>query len=284
MPRPMKQGLDYFPLDVTFDDNMELFEAECGLDGFGILIKLWQKIYSVGYYIEWNEDIELLFSRKINSEKTKVNSVINASLRRNLFNKRLYEKYKVLTSAGIQKRYITACSSAKRKNISMEVKFFLLDDEYKELITEFIELIPEEIELIPEFSTQSKVKERKLKQIESKEKYIGVFALIQEFTNDESLRTALNDFVKMRDKIKKPLTEQAFKILAKKLTGLSQDTETQVKILEESTLNCWQGIFPLKEVKTNEFRTKADTGQDYREPKDYSHNVDTTGVTDDGLL
>ena len=56
MARPLKTGLDYFPLDVSFDDNIELLEAEEGLEGFAILIKLWQKIYSNGYYIEWNED------------------------------------------------------------------------------------------------------------------------------------------------------------------------------------------------------------------------------------
>ena len=48
MARPSKIGLDYFPLDVTVEDSIELLEAECGLSGFAILIKLWQKIYSQG--------------------------------------------------------------------------------------------------------------------------------------------------------------------------------------------------------------------------------------------
>ncbi len=64
MARPLKIGLDYFPLDVSFDDNIELLEAEEGLEGFAILIKLWQKIYSNGYYIEWNDDCLLLFCKK----------------------------------------------------------------------------------------------------------------------------------------------------------------------------------------------------------------------------
>jgi hypothetical protein len=167
MARPLKPGLDYFPLDISFDDNMELFEAECGLDGLAILIKLWQKIYSNGYYIEWNEDISLLFTRKINSEITKVNSVINVGLRRNLFSKFMYEHYHILTSSGIQKRYITACVGCKRRHIVFEKKYFLLDDHYKELITELIELIPEETELSPEVSTQRKGKEIERKREEN---------------------------------------------------------------------------------------------------------------------
>ena len=158
MARYFKQGLDYFPLDVSFDDDLELFEAECGLDGLAILIKLWQKIYSQGYYLEWNEDICLLFSKKINSDINKINSVINVGLRRNLFDKLLHEKYRVLTSSGIQKRYITACASSKRKQILIDRRYFLLDGHYEKLVTDFIEETPEEIKEISKRIAQ-KVKE-----------------------------------------------------------------------------------------------------------------------------
>jgi hypothetical protein len=164
MARPQKEGLDYFPLDVSFDDNVELIEAELGLQGFAILIKLWQKIYTNGYYLEWNNDVALLFSKKINSEINEVSSVVNACLRRDIFNKLTYEKHNILTSAGIQKRYITACSSSKRKSITMEEKYLLVEDKYKKLITELIKFTPEEIELTPEESTQKKVKEKKVKE------------------------------------------------------------------------------------------------------------------------
>ena len=41
----MKSGIDYFPLDVTLNDKFELIEAEFGLIGFAVVIKLLQKIY-----------------------------------------------------------------------------------------------------------------------------------------------------------------------------------------------------------------------------------------------
>jgi hypothetical protein len=56
MARPKKQGLEYFPLDVTMDDKVQLIEAKHGIIGFGILIKMYQKIYSEGYYYSWEEE------------------------------------------------------------------------------------------------------------------------------------------------------------------------------------------------------------------------------------
>ena len=160
MGRHIKIGLDYFPLDVNIDDNLELIEAEHGLSGFAIVVKLWQKIYSNGYYIEWNPDSVLLFSKKINSELTLINSVLNSCFIRKIFDKNLYERYGILTSSGIQKRYLLACSQSKRKSIIFYSEFKLINSEFTELITDEMRFIQEE-------STQSKVKESKVN--ESKE-------------------------------------------------------------------------------------------------------------------
>ena len=58
-----------------------------------------------------------------------------------------------------------------------------------------------------------------------------------------------SDFKNMRKNIKKPMTERAEKILLtklKKLTGENNE-ELAIKILEQSILNNWQDIYPLKE-------------------------------------
>ncbi len=67
MARRGKQGLDYFPLDVVIDDKVELLEAEHGLSGFAIYIKLLQKIYSQGYYLFIGEDELLLTSKSFHN-------------------------------------------------------------------------------------------------------------------------------------------------------------------------------------------------------------------------
>jgi len=163
MARPVKTGLDYFPLDVNVDDDIELLEAECGLEGYAILIKLWQKIYSSGYFIKWDDDMCLLFARKINSESTKVSSVINSCLRRKIFSKIVYDSYGVLTSRGIQKRFFMACKLCKRKSISVSSELMLVNPEE-------IGVNPELIEDNSEFSAQSKVKERKGKKSKGDER------------------------------------------------------------------------------------------------------------------
>jgi hypothetical protein len=157
MARPVKTGLEYFPLDVNTDDKLELIEAEHGLQGFAIVIKLWQKIYSNGYFIEWNEDIELLFSRRINSEKTLINSVITSCFHRNLLEKTMYDKYGILTSTGIQRRFFNVCKQSKRSSVTAI-------DEYLLIFPEFTDIITELTRINPEISTQRKEKERKEKE------------------------------------------------------------------------------------------------------------------------
>ena len=157
MGRPIKTGLTYFPMDVNIDDNLELLEAEHGLVGFAIIVKIWQKIYSNGYYIEWDDDNVLLFSKRINTEIITVNSVINTCFKRNLLDKKMFEKYKILTSTGIQKRYFEACRASKRINITAIEQYLLVNSEFTGVISELTQINSE-------FSTQSKVKEIKEKE------------------------------------------------------------------------------------------------------------------------
>ena len=68
MARPQKTGLDYFPLDVDIDqdDKVAIIEAQHGIVGFGIVVKLLMKIYDTGYFYEWTEREQILFSNRVN--------------------------------------------------------------------------------------------------------------------------------------------------------------------------------------------------------------------------
>jgi len=160
MARPQKLGLDYFSLDISLDDKVELMEAKCGLEGFAILIKLWQKIYANGYYIDWQEDNVILFSRKINVEVTLVNSVVEECLNREIFDFNLFDKHKILTSTGIQKRYLTTYKQLKRSYIPMKESYLLINSELTDIITE---LIPDDNEVNSEIMQQRKRKEKEKK-------------------------------------------------------------------------------------------------------------------------
>jgi len=113
-----KSGIDYFPLDVTLNAKFELIEAEFGLTGFGVVVHLLQEIYGkAGYYIEWTEEVALLFARRCGLGGSVVSEIIEASIRRGMFDKEIYDKYHVLTSRGIQKRYFEAVSRRKRSRL-----------------------------------------------------------------------------------------------------------------------------------------------------------------------
>jgi hypothetical protein len=49
MARPVKDGVDYFPLDVSLNEKMEFIEAQFGVIGFAVVVKLYQWIYGRGY-------------------------------------------------------------------------------------------------------------------------------------------------------------------------------------------------------------------------------------------
>lgn len=155
MSKTARTGFDYFPLDVVIDDDMELIEAEHGISGFAIVIKLLQKIYSNGYYIDWQEDNVLLFSKRINAEFNVINAVINSCFKRNIFNKNLFDRYKILTSSEIQDKYIIICTQLRRKQILMVKEYCLVQN------PEFIELITAFIPINTEFMPQKKRKEKK---------------------------------------------------------------------------------------------------------------------------
>ena len=129
--RPLKDGLDYFPLDTSLDDSFELIEAKYGIEGFGILIKLYQKIYKDhGYFYPWTEREQLLFSKHINVDINRVNAVIKDAVSWGLFDKERFENLSVLTSHGIQKRYIEACGRRKELTLYQDILF---DDIYAKL-------------------------------------------------------------------------------------------------------------------------------------------------------
>ena len=66
------------------------------------------------------------------------------------------------------------------------------------------------------------------------------------YSDEPKLDTAVKEFITFRNKIKKPMTDHAVKLMLSKLNKLSSDIDEQVEILNQSILNGWQGIYPLK--------------------------------------
>jgi hypothetical protein len=127
MPRPYKKGLDYFELDCYLDDKFGMIEAEFGDKGFAIAVKLYQLIYrELGYYCEWSDELIPLHKSKmgLSSGIGTIKEVVQACIRVGIFSQELFDKYHILTSRGIQERYLRAV--AKRKGIEVKKEYSLV--------------------------------------------------------------------------------------------------------------------------------------------------------------
>ena len=121
----MKQGIDYFPLCTEMDDKIELLEAEYGIVGFAIVIKLFQRIYGGdGYFCRMDRTILQLFSKKLNLDPQYVANVIHKSLDLGIFDYDKFKNYRILTPRGIQKRYFDATN--RRVTCDIDDRFCLL--------------------------------------------------------------------------------------------------------------------------------------------------------------
>lgn len=98
---------------------------------------------------------------------------------------------------------------------------------------------------IPYINTGKKLK---IENTNKKEKG-GMNALIDNYTSNNDLKECLKEFIKMRAAKKKPMTDRALKLLLNELDKLSEEDNMKIKILEQSILNSWQGVFPLKNYK-----------------------------------
>jgi len=163
MARQPKEGLDYFLLDCVLDDKFRLIEAEFGLSGFGVVVKLFQKIYGqCGYYVEWKNEVALLFAKDIGLGGSVVSEIVSASVKRGIFDVNMYERYSILTSAGIQKRYLEA---VKRRNAVVLKRPYLLVS--VDIILENVDINVIYADINPENvcrSTQSRVEKRRVKK------------------------------------------------------------------------------------------------------------------------
>ena len=134
-----KQGIDYagWSVDIFDGDKKidKLLDAK-GWKGFGIYFFLCQRAYKTnGYYYEWGYDDCATTARKmgggINSGTVK--ETVDYCLQVDLFDKRLFDEWGVLTSRGIQRRFWAVLSERRSKTVYQEY-WLLKSEECKGLV------------------------------------------------------------------------------------------------------------------------------------------------------
>lgn len=128
MARPTAKGVEYFPLNVNFINDLKVRKLllSCGAQSIAVLIYLLSTIYKdEGYFVEIHEDEIDLIALDVNVTPEFVVEVINKACEVRLFDVNLYENFNILTSKGIQERYLKI--TERRKNSVVITQFNLIN-------------------------------------------------------------------------------------------------------------------------------------------------------------
>lgn len=129
MARPLKQGLDYHPLDVEFYREIKVRQLNHAFGPIStvILLTLLGAVYKDrGYYAEWNDDLCFLVAVDSFSTEEVVRAVVKKALAVGLFDQECFSAYGILTSKEIQRHYLAA--TYKRKGVNMVAEYFLVPE------------------------------------------------------------------------------------------------------------------------------------------------------------
>ena len=121
-----KQRIDYFSLDVDYyaDPKFVRLRTEFGIKGEICAIRVLCAIYREGYYIQCSDNFLYMIADDTKFTYQFIKEVVTGMARCGLFDKDLFDTDEVLTSAGIQRRWLHAKERARKLETS---KYWLLD-------------------------------------------------------------------------------------------------------------------------------------------------------------
>ena len=183
MARPTKKGLDYFPLDVDFLSDLKVRRIikACGKEAVHILVALLANIYrDEGYYVLWDDDLAFLVADEVGTKEGTVEELVKKAVQVRFFDKDIFDKYSVLTSKGIQSRYILA--TKERKKVELDYKYLLTNEVNRSNIS-----INGRNNSVNQGNNQQS-KEKESKEKESKEKEIKEDATASESASLETFQ------------------------------------------------------------------------------------------------
>lgn len=95
------------------------------------------------------------------------------------------------------------------------------------------------------------------------------------YSENKALDKAFYDYVEMRKKIKKPMTDRAVELAKSKLEKLSKgNIDVAVAILNQSVMNSWQGLFELKERSVSSGCTGSDGAKSEGTKDEYADELE----------
>ena len=191
MARPTAKGVEYFPLNVNFINDLKVRKLllSCGAESIAVLIYLLSTIYKdEGYFVEIHEDEIDLIALDVNVTPQFVLEVINKACEVRFFDVNLYNNFNILTSKGIQERYLKI--TERRKNSVVITQFNLINVNNNSINVNNNSINVNNNPVNVYRSTQSKVKERKGK--ESKVKSLSNDSVKNVYLTETEKRDCMN--------------------------------------------------------------------------------------------
>lgn len=271
MARPRLKGLLYFPFDIDFfeDNKIRILKARYKSDGVLIYLFLLCEIYREGYYIKVDDDFEYIISDELGIDQNKVKQVLNFLLKRSLFDNTLFSLDKVLTSAGIQRRYQLGIKERMRKSRTpLEVgRYWLLNEEDTEPFikcTLFEDNPGKHRGFSGKNSLNSEKNDTKKSKVNNKNNNIA-------FEHPE-LEQAFQMYLLVREHNYGEILPEQIQALRDDLKTLSDKTEEQIAIVKKATAGGYKGFYELKTGKRksgSRQKNKANnfSGRDYNMEK-----------------
>ena len=265
MARPIKEGLEYFPLDCDMDqdDKIALIEAQHGTVGFGIVIKLLMKIYKNSYFYEWTEKEQLLFSKRVNVDINFINVIINDLIKWDFFNEELFRSEQILTSNGIQSRYLIAVG--RRQKVKILRKYLLLDEEivnaHKNLV--IVDNNSNSEIVNADIGTQRKEKKSKVK--ESKVNNNKLLSLYEQLGFGTINKFIFDDIKELAEEYTEVWVEEAFK-------EANDQGVRNLKYLRGILKNWKTKGFKAEKAKSNNYDKKIAQWFNNFEPREYDYD------------
>jgi hypothetical protein len=312
MARPRQDGLKYFSFDTDFfyaDSRIKRLRSLYGNDGLMVYIYLLTEIYRNGYFAEWTDDLRencvadlsltdgfieqvmtYLFGRSLLTEikiSSRAEDVADLDLGISIGSRAedvadlLPIPVTIITSPGIQRRYMEAVKSLRR-DVEVSSEIWLLDeketatyikctqksslysknrDKYGKNYSKSGKNPTKEKKL-----NKKKLNENKLNEIKTKEKTPTAHGAVSYF-DDSELNSLFVDFMRMRKAKKKPMTELAIKRAINAITKLATnnrgefDTGLARQIVIQSTDHAWDGFYPLKDYNGNRKESVGTEGE-----------------------
>jgi len=179
MARQGKAGIDYFSHDVDMlqDKKIRLIKAKHGLLGYAIYLRLLEELYREnGYYLQIDEDFNILFCGDNNIELNVYILILNDCIEKKLFCDKKYKKHNILTSERIQRNYISGTERRKEVNFTKEYLLLKPKELYSDKVNVNIESLNVDINsLNANIGTQKKGKESKTNKTTVKETIWALF-------------------------------------------------------------------------------------------------------------